>query len=96
MTTSEHHLSGSRKRIDEIDQKILELLQQRNETVRDVIETKIQNKLPIFVANREEDKVQRFRGQAGQHGIDADWAEDFLRMIMSSSRASQSSGRFPQ
>ncbi len=96
MTTSEHHLSGSRKRIDEIDRKILELLQQRNETVRDVIETKIQNKLPIFVANREEDKVQRFREQAEQHGIDADWAEDFLRMIMSSSRASQSSGRFPQ
>lgn len=96
MTASEHHLSGSRKRIDEIDRQILELLQQRNQTVQDVIETKIQNKLPIFVANREEDKVQRFREEAGQYGIDADWAEDLLRMIMSSSRASQSSGRFPK
>jgi len=96
MTASEHHLSGSRKRIDEIDRQILELLQQRNQTVQDVIETKIQNKLPIFVANREEDKVQRFREEAGHYGIDADWAEYFLRMIMSSSRASQSSGRFPK
>ncbi len=96
MTASKQHLSASRERIDEIDRKILDLLQQRNQTVRDVIATKIQNKLPIFVASREEDKIARFREQAEQQGLDADWAEDFLRMIMSSSRASQSSGRFPK
>ncbi|HKJ46419.1 MAG TPA: bifunctional chorismate mutase/prephenate dehydrogenase [Balneolales bacterium] len=88
-------LDHSRKRLDSIDAQILDLLQERNQIVKNVIKTKIRNKLPIFVADREEEKVKRFRNQADEHGLDPEWAEDFLRMIMSSSRASQSKGNFP-
>lgn len=89
-------LSAQRKRIDEIDQKILDLLKERNQVSRDVIEYKIENQLPVFVAEREEEKTDRFRNMAVERDLDPDWAEDFLRMIMSASRATQSTNTFPR
>lgn len=89
-------LTAQRKRIDEIDQKILDLLKERNQVSRDVIEYKIENQLPVFVAAREEEKTERFRDMARKRDLDPDWAEDFLRMIMSASRATQSTNTFPR
>lgn len=96
MTPKEKQLSPQRERIDEIDQQILDLLAERTQIVNTVLEKKIQNQLPIFVAHREDAKTKSFRKQAEERGLDADWAEDFLRMIMSSSRASQSTKEFPR
>ncbi len=95
MDESSHSLNQPRIKIDAIDTQILELLQERNQIVKEVIKTKIENKLPIFIAEREEKKVTSFRDAAIKRNIDPDWAEDFLRMIMSSSRANQSKGNFP-
>ncbi len=89
-------LAAPREVIDAIDRQILDLLQQRNRVVGDVIATKIRQSLPIFDAAREAAKIADFRRQAEQHGLDAEWAEDFLRMIMSSSRDRQSHGAFPR
>ncbi len=88
-------LESPRKRIDEIDEEILDLLAERAETVQDVIKRKVENQLPVFVPEREVEKSERFKELASQKGIDPDWAEDFLRMIMSSSRDSQSQEKFP-
>lgn len=95
MTNSEESLRDHRIRIDEIDRQILKLLKERNDISGKVSRTKIEHRLPIYVANREDDKVRSFREAAEETGIDPDWAEDFLRMIMSSSRASQSLAQFP-
>lgn len=89
-------LTPQRERIDEIDQKILDLLKERNRVSRDVIEFKIKNQLPVFVAEREEQKTDRFRQMAIDRDLDPDWAEDFLRMIMAASRATQSTNTFPR
>ncbi len=89
-------LQEHREKIDAIDDKILDLLKERKEIVLDVLETKVKNTLPIYVPNREREKIDSFRQKAEDHGLDADWAEDFLRMIMSSSRASQSMSNFPK
>jgi len=91
----ESSLNLHRDRIDHIDKAILDLLKERNEVVKDVLVTKIAHKLPIFVAGREDRKIQSFREEAVRRNLDADWAEDFLRMIMSASRASQSTAEFP-
>ncbi len=96
MTNSEESLRDHRIRIDEIDRQILKLLKERNDISGKVSRTKIEHRLPIYVANREDDKVRSFREAAEETGIDPDWAEDFLRMIMSSSRASQSLAQFPR
>jgi chorismate mutase/prephenate dehydrogenase len=88
-------LQDSRKRIDEIDEQILDLLAERSKTVQDVIRRKIENQLPVFVPEREVEKSESFKAKAKERGIDPDWAEDFLRLIMSASRASQSQEKFP-
>ncbi len=88
-------LESPRKRIDEIDGEILDLLAERAKTVQDVIRAKVENKLPVFVPEREVEKSERFKKMAQEKGIDPEWAEDFLRMIMSSSRDSQSQEKFP-
>ncbi|MEX1010905.1 MAG: bifunctional chorismate mutase/prephenate dehydrogenase [Balneolaceae bacterium] len=92
----EKPLSEQRQKIDTIDEKILDLLKERNEVSRDVVRRKVRSRLPIFVAKREEEKTAVFRKKAVERGLDPDWSEDFLRMIMSSSRASQSSDTFPR
>ncbi len=90
------HLHKQRLQIDEIDEEILDLLQKRKEVVQDVIKRKVEKQLPVFVAGREEEKTNAFREMASERGIDPDWAEDFLRMVMAASRAAQSSETFPR
>lgn len=93
--SKETPLTDVRSEIDSIDRGILDLLEKRNQIVKKVIETKIAKKLPIFIADRENEKIVQFRKEAVKRGLDPEWAEDFLRMIMSSSRASQSERSFP-
>ena len=88
-------LASPRRQLDAIDQQILDLLQQRKQVVDEVIRRKVEQQLPVFVAAREQEKTQRFRALALERGLDPEWAEDFLRMIMAASRAAQSSDRFP-
>jgi chorismate mutase / prephenate dehydrogenase len=93
---NQDQLKSQREKIDEIDEKILDLLRERNQVARDVVKKKIKSQLPIFVAAREQEKTKDFRKKAEARKLDPDWAEDFLRMIMSSSRASQSNQTFPR
>jgi len=87
-------LDSLRQRIDGIDEQILTLLQQRNSVVAEVVSAKRRQRQPVYVAQREQDKTRRFRDQAAALGLQPDWAEDFLRMIMAASRASQSRDSF--
>ncbi|MBU1189170.1 MAG: bifunctional chorismate mutase/prephenate dehydrogenase [Gammaproteobacteria bacterium] len=87
-------LDKLRHRIDDIDEQILALLQQRNAVVAEVVSAKRRQRQPVYVAQREQDKTRRFRDQAQALGLQPDWAEDFLRMIMAASRASQSRDSF--
>lgn len=95
-TAAAHPLADARERLDAIDRQLLELLQARNRIIGEVIAAKIERQLPIFDAEREDAKIARFRTEAAERDLDPDWAEDFLRMVMSSSRARQSRGRFPR
>lgn len=96
MTAKEEKLNPQRERIDEIDSQLLELLAERRNIVQEVIDKKVENQLPIFAPKREEEKTKKFRKMAERRDLDPEWAEDFLRMIMSSSRADQSSSEFPR
>lgn len=46
-------LAESRKRIDEIDSKIIELYEERMEIVKDVIKYKIENNIDVLDSGRE-------------------------------------------
>lgn len=95
MPHRQQELAGSRQRIDEIDEQILDLLAERADIVKDVIRTKVENQLPVFIPEREQQKSDAFKKLAEEKGIKPEWAEDFLRLIMSSSRDSQSQAKFP-
>jgi chorismate mutase/prephenate dehydrogenase len=88
-------LGELRARLDALDERILDLLVERNAVVREVSAAKVKGALPIFVPEREVDKAASFSRRAAERGLDPEWAEDFLRMVMSASRASQSVDRFP-
>lgn len=95
-STPEHDpLAQTRARLDEVDHRLLDLLSERSLLVGQVLTTKKKEGLPIFVPEREQQKVVAFRAAALKRGMDPEWAEDFLRMIMGSSRASQSIGHQP-
>lgn len=94
--SDQEHLKSQREKIDDIDNRLLDLLRERNDVARDVVRQKVQSRLPIFVEQREQEKTLAFRKKAEERGLDPEWAEDFLRMIMSSSRASQSNIQFPR
>lgn len=96
MASTEEQLNPQRDRIDEIDTQILDLLSERNDIVNEVIEKKIAKQLPVYAPGREDDKTNAFRAKANRRNLDPDWAEDFLRMIMAASRASQSASTFPR
>lgn len=82
--------------IDAIDAGILDLLVQRTRIVEEVAEHKHALGMPVYVPEREAEKSARFREQAEHLGMDGEWAEDFLRLIMAASRQAQSqAGRFP-
>lgn len=94
--TEKKALHTQREQIDAIDDQILDLLNERKKVVQDVIKRKVENQLPVFVARREDEKTSAFRQKAEERGLDPDWAEDFLRMVMAASRAAQSEENFPR
>ncbi len=94
--SAQNILKDQREQIDLIDRQILDLLQKRKEIVQDVLKRKVEKQLPVFVARREQEKTESFRDLAKERGLDPDWAEDFLRMVMAASRATQSADTFPR
>jgi len=85
-----------REAIDKIDAELLDLLARRARIVGEVADRKHALGIPVYVPEREAEKSDRFRARAVDLGLDGEWAEDFLRMIMAASRQTQSqAGRFP-
>lgn len=89
-------LEQLRRQIGRIDDDILDLLARRAELARSVVKTKVEHRLPVFVPEQEAAKTADFRTRAAARGMDPDWAEDFLRMIMGASRATQSMQDYPR
>ena len=56
---SENKLMDARNRIDEIDALMADLFTQRFAAVRDVIDYKIANRLPILDSGREEEVLEK-------------------------------------
>ncbi|EKE76741.1 bifunctional chorismate mutase/prephenate dehydrogenase [Gallaecimonas xiamenensis] len=75
-------LDDLRSRIDEVDQALLELLDQRLALVREVGEVKREHGLPIYAPDREASMLAKRRAEAEQRGLSPDLIEDILRRCM--------------
>ncbi|NOY70154.1 MAG: bifunctional chorismate mutase/prephenate dehydrogenase [Deltaproteobacteria bacterium] len=82
-------LERLRDKIDEIDQRLVDLLAARKEIVNRVVAEKKAANLPVYHPAREEDIISARRDQARQAGIDPDHIEELFRLIMRQSRLVQ-------
>jgi chorismate mutase len=75
-------LQRLRMSIDNIDAALVHILAERFRATREVGILKAQNDLPPVDPAREEAQIGRLRGLAQGAGLDPDFAEAFLRMVM--------------
>jgi chorismate mutase/prephenate dehydrogenase len=83
-------LERLRRRIDDIDEKLVDLLARRRRVVDEVVACKRARRLPVYHPAREEDLLSRRRRQAVEQGIDPDFLEELFRFILRQSRQAQS------
>ena len=70
-------LTPFRKKIDDIDDNILDLLEQRFAIVREVGQIKAQQNIEIIQSDRAEEVLQRVTNQAQQKNIPAELMQRF-------------------
>jgi monofunctional chorismate mutase len=58
-----NRLDEDRSRIDQIDARLAELIEQRFTIVRDIIDYKIENRLPILDSGREQQIIETNTGR---------------------------------
>ena len=61
-----------RKRIDDLDDQIIDLLVQRTEIIREVADFKYKNNIPAVLQDRVDEVRERCATRAAENGIDAD------------------------
>lgn len=81
-------LAESRRRIDEIDARIVELYEERLAISGDVAEYKIANHRPVLDKRREEEKLTRLEAMAGD-AFSKQGIRELFEQIMSVSRKKQ-------
>ncbi len=81
-------LEESRILIDEIDTKIIELYEKRMQVVKDVIEYKIENNIPILDANRESSMLSKNLKKINNEEFKK-YYEDVLKGYLKASKAMQ-------
>lgn len=80
-------LTKLREQIDEIDAQLVALLERRLDVVNGVIAYKIAQGKPIYDAKREQEKIERLKGQARPETCK--FMEEMLRDIMKTSKKYQ-------
>lgn len=81
-------LDDARKKINEIDEKMAYLFEQRMAAVEDVIAYKIENNLPIFDASREKDVIAR-NVEKLRNEMLRPYYEEYLQSMMNISKKYQ-------
>ncbi len=82
-------LSDLRREIDDIDDKIVSLLADRQQVVSRVADFKKAHNLPVYHPAREEDLISKLRQQARSAGLNPDCIEEIYRTIIHRSRIEQ-------
>lgn len=81
-------LSKSREEIDEIDEQLMLLFEKRMETVKNVIEYKVENHMEIYQSDREKQVIEKNLGKLKNKELSS-YAQMFIEEFMSVSRAYQ-------
>ncbi|ADG13557.1 chorismate mutase [Methanocaldococcus infernus] len=75
-------LKDIRKRIDEIDKKILELVAERNRLAKNVAEIKVKNNIPIDDKEREKYIYERIKNLCNHYNIDPNFGLKLFKLLI--------------
>jgi len=82
-------LEGHRAKIDAIDQRLVDLLAERQRVVEQIAELKKAHNLPAYHPAREENLISQRRRQGAEAGMDPDGVDELFRCILRQSRGKQ-------
>jgi chorismate mutase / prephenate dehydrogenase len=82
-------IQSLRDEIDDLDEKLIQMLARRNRIVARIARIKEQWGLPVCVPAREESLISGRRRIASEHDVSPDLVESIWRAIISESRKSQ-------
>ena len=85
----ENTLESLRKRILEVDELLVELVEERRRLVLDIGEMKGRLGLPVLDPSREAAVVRRAAEIARERGVDEEMVRDIIWRIMASAREAQ-------
>ncbi|MFC1619917.1 bifunctional 3-deoxy-7-phosphoheptulonate synthase/chorismate mutase [Candidatus Neomarinimicrobiota bacterium] len=97
MNKADRDLPELRDEIDHLDEKLLELLAERNQVVKQITDVKADRKLPLLDPERETEMFKRFTKRGKAMGLSTRSVQDFFRTLLAHSHAQQEGlQRFPQ
>jgi chorismate mutase-like protein len=88
-------LLALRQRIDELDRQLLDVLTERINICHEVARIKEHSDTPIIQPDRVRNVVTTRRQYAIDRGIDPDFAEDIMRVVLSETHRIEIAGRRP-
>ena len=78
-----------RKEIDEINQRLLALIAERQDVSVQIGAIKAAHGLALYSEDREAELLEVFREDAVRMDIDPDYVEELMRVVLEHSRAAQ-------
>lgn len=83
------NLKECRNEIDNIDSQLFELLSERFEIVKNVVEYKIENNLEIYQKNREEEIFLKVEKLCKNNNVNIEFGVELITLIMNESKRLQ-------
>src|SRR5690606_34445238 len=93
LTENPMTLEELRKRLSDVDRKLVELIAARQRIVADIGAHKIEHAVPTRDYEREKEVLKAARARAEELGIDADLAEQVMRLLIRASLEQQEQTR---
>jgi chorismate mutase-like protein len=78
-----------RERIDEINDRLLDLIAERQDVSVAIGAIKAERGLPLYSHEREAQLLAKFREDALAHDLDPDYVEELMNVVLRHSRAAQ-------
>jgi chorismate mutase-like protein len=94
-TTSSQDLGGLRARIDQLDAALIAIVAERLAVCREVAAVKQHSDTPVIQPTRVRDVVTSRRQQAIEAGVDADFAEQLFRVLLTETHRIEVAGHRP-
>ncbi len=87
--TDDPRIESLRATIDEINERLLELIAERQEVSVAIGSLKSEAGQPLYSHEREAQLLEKFREDAVRHDLDPDYVEELMNVVLRHSRAAQ-------